>query len=277
MDAPGSTSSVSGRFPCMSLAPGKGASYVTDDFCAAYKGRIVCFDCRRGRRLAMERAEATGLMTKIVPKKEGHMANGTCQCCGASAVLYRKGGIARCYSCHKTQAEPVDMPKDQRSSDHAEPAVQQEQLSGLTEALPTTEGQPVGPEHHIALEDSSEPSWGSFTPYQGLNARASQGFYAAMSRADLRLSVEVSLAMSIAKGDYLAAAYDPRSKSLAIRKSSQSDSHALKVSTFSGRAQAQIAATGIRKAFGIEVVASRLPVTMTSWGVIVHLDGSPRA
>jgi len=322
MDAAESIVSASSRFPCMDLAPRKGVSYVTDGFCAAYKTRLVCFDCNRGKRLAMDQAEAAGLMTKIITKREGHMAKGNCECCGIKNVsIYRKGGVNRCYSCHKTQAEPMGMPgavvetpaKQEPApietpkaeieadafpvSDEVEGCARcgetRHVLSATDRLCPAcfskawSKGEPVRqntpgcaqmpPDAPNVAAGSSEPSWSDFEPYQGMNGRSAQGLYAAISTADLRLSLEVTQAMDIAKGDYLAVAYNPNTKALAVRKSTQDDPHALKVSTATQRAQAQIAASGLRKAFGIELVATRLPVTMTSWGVVVHLSGDARA
>lgn len=49
--------------------------------------------------------------TARVGKQEDNiMPNGKCECCGATAVIYRKGGVNRCYHCHKTEAEPMDLP-----------------------------------------------------------------------------------------------------------------------------------------------------------------------
>jgi hypothetical protein len=294
-------------FPCQNIKPGR-VSYVTDEFCAAYRSRSICFDCGRGRRLSLERADALGILPKIVKKENGEMATGTCECCSAFAVMYKKGGVNRCYQCHKTEAVPanLELKTEPDPAIQTQDAIQGSEVSVENQTPAQTEqadapaqtpypapghgevpasapvvgfvNMPDGTSAAVTsalgpdapdLPGYDELSWDDFEPIAP-QPKYQEVFFSVHTGGKFAMSCALSSKCNFEAGDRVLVRL--RGQSVAVKKAAPGEHGGKKLTP--GRS-----VSGGRLAFGARDVtrivgdkSGRFEATITSWGFVAHLD-----
>jgi hypothetical protein len=115
-----------GGFPCQVVKPRQGVKYVSDNYCADFRRRAVCFDCGRGKLQERKKADASGILAQIIKKENGDMVTkrGTCVYCEREDMAIAARGLcANCYG------------KDNRGTLPPKPAKAEEVAPVVEEAM----------------------------------------------------------------------------------------------------------------------------------------------
>lgn len=185
-------------------------------------------------------------LPRLWAKQGDEMAKGTCECCGAKGVtIYRHGGVDRCYSCHKTKAEPLGLPAQPQDAAQGQPA----------------------PAHEPEESRLAPASWDDFTPYAPSLDR-SQGCWARTEKDKINLTSEASRALGVVSGDFVEIAYDQASKAIAVRKATTLSTHTAKAYGKEGKSVSFSCKELVQK-LGV-ADRRRIPVEVMPWGIILR-------
>lgn len=212
--------------------------------------------------------------TARIGNQEDTMPNGKCECCGNKGVIYRRGGVSRCYSCHKTQAEPMGLPANPTIEDSPMPAVPPVPATeDVTRPMPRTPDPWPGKDADAAAQDEETTApaavlaWDDFTPYRPAKT-TSHGMFARVEEDKINLSAEVSRAVNFAPGQRVEIAYNLDTKAVAMRLSRPSAVHTAKVYGKEG-ASVSVSCKTLIGQLGLQP-RTRYPVEIQSWGLIVR-------
>jgi len=244
-------------------------------WCGKIELTVTNEKCRAFHARADYRACEQCSIPNILPKpKEGQgMAKGNCDCCDAkNVVIYRKGGVNRCYHCHKDEVEPTGLPGGKAVA-HPMMATQGqpdtpsfEHIGGVaaSEAVPAT---PTPPEATFA---HPEPSWEDFEVMVERNL-ALETTTARITDKDLRLSGgAVALLPGFETGAYVEVGVSKDRTMVALKLASQDVKHARRLTSANRTKTRQVSISPVIRAYNMK--AGTYQVEAAAWGLIVRLD-----
>lgn len=229
---------------------------VNPAYCREHLHDFPCNECTRPRVMGWD--------------KEDLMPSGKCECCGVTATIYRKGGVDRCYHCHKTQAIPMELPAGPTPAEGPSPAAPDLPVttSDVLRPIPRQAGFPTPEDDGPA--DAFEPSWDDFVPI-GCKPKHNGVPYVSV-QAGNKFAVSSALAetLGLRPGSFVLTRLSQDKKSLALKFIPQGTADARKLTP--GRKEGRLAFGGTTIVNARPTDPGRYAVTITSWGVIVHLD-----
>ncbi|KAF0234110.1 MAG: hypothetical protein FD177_1022 [Desulfovibrionaceae bacterium] len=260
-----------GGFPCQVVKPRQGVKYVSDEYCADFRRRAVCFDCGRGKLQERKKADASGILAQIIKKENGDMVTkrGTCEHCEREDMAIAARGLcANCYGKYNRGTLP---PKPAKVEEVA-PEPHPEWTEGV-------KGETAEPRHHgeclggfMPTEDAKplELSWDDFdevsrhTPVGAIMANVQKN-------DRITLSTALILALGWPAGTPVECRISQDKQRIAIRR----------VDTYRRGSQYKLTSGSRGRGLAIncnavlratETPGGSYSVDITSWGCVVRTD-----
>lgn len=267
-----------GGFPCQTIKPRHGVKYVTDEYCASFRRRAVCFDCGRGKRQERLKADASGIMDKIIKKEAGNMATkrGTCAHCEREDMALPAKGL--CGNCYQKQQRGTLSPKAAKVVEVVPGEAERSKVIGevtvkvnvdASEALKTLKNIEMAAENtRKALE--GDPSWDDFeaVPAPALDRPCLASIGNMADRVCFNSTLQRALGWK--KGDRVEVRLSRKSNALAIRLAPP---EAEKAFTVTSGGKSSVLAVACKTALKVlEAQAGKYQVSVADWGLTVWLD-----